>query len=62
MDAAQLLIGVLAFAIGIFASHATLGNKITRALTLLEGLPALERRITALEAIVPHFHVRSSDL
>lgn len=50
---------VLGIALGIFASHATLGNKITRALTQLEGLT---QRVDRLEESVPvHIHRRQTD-
>lgn len=54
-----IIIAVLAFALGIFSSHATLGNKVTRALTLLEGLT---RRVDIIENNGPlHFHRRVTD-
>ena len=59
MDPLYIVFTVLGTALGIFASHATLGNKITRALTLLE---ALDRRVGLLESPGPvHFHRRATD-
>lgn len=57
------VVAVLAFAVGVFSSHAVLGNKVTRALTLLEPIPgqlkSLDARITNVERV--HFHRRSTD-
>lgn len=52
-----IVTAALGIAIGIFGSQATLGNKVTRALTLLEEMA---RRVTLLEAR-PHFHRRFDD-
>lgn len=55
------IIAVLGVATGIFGSHATLGNKITRALTLLEDLT---RRVGVVEDDTAgyHRHRRAGDM
>lgn len=59
-----VMMTILGIALGIFASHATLGSKVTRALTLLEDLA---RRMTVAEADIKsaammHYHRRSTDV
>lgn len=65
-------VAVLSFALGVAASHATLGKQVTRALTLLEPLEtlaqavaSLDKRVTVLEvgdSPQLHIHRRMTDL
>lgn len=57
--AVNVIIAVLGVSLGVFASHATLGNKVTRALTLLEEL---SRRVGTLEGDNVHVHRRKTDV
>lgn len=61
-----VIVAVLGVAVGILGSHATLGNKITRALTLLDervipSLEDLQTRVSGIEAGNFHRHRRATD-